>query len=244
MGPIWDSTVVVGAGRVGRTVAARLAGARLLGRGDDGDLAGCRLLLIATPDAVIEDVCRAVAPRLDPACAVVHFSGATSIRALATAPGPIACVHPLQTVDPERGPDQLEGAYAAVTGDREVGDPLARALGMTPFPLADEAKPAYHLASTIASNYLVTISAVAAGVLERAGLSREQAFRVLAPLQRRTLEVVDRPPTGPVARGDAATVAANLAAAGPDLEPLLRELVRATLPLVPPPSAEAISELL
>ena len=43
------STVVIGAGRVGRTVAARLVGARLAGRGATPDLAGCRLLLIATP---------------------------------------------------------------------------------------------------------------------------------------------------------------------------------------------------
>jgi predicted short-subunit dehydrogenase-like oxidoreductase (DUF2520 family) len=213
-------------------------------RGETAALGDCRLLLIATPDEAIEGVCRTLAPRLDPACAVVHFSGATSIRALAAAPGPVACVHPLQTVQPELGPDQLEGAYAAVTGDRDVGDPLARALGMTPFPLADEAKPVYHSASTVASNYLVTLTAVAAGLLERAGLDRAEAFRVLAPLQRRTLDVADRTPTGPVARGDATTVAANLAAAGPELEPLLRELVRATLPLVPPSSAARIAPLL
>src|SRR4051794_32272768 len=101
MGARWDSTVVVGAGRVGRTVGARLAGARLVRRGETAALGDCRLLLIATPDEAIEGVCRTLSPGLDPACAVVHFSGATSIRALAAAPGPVACVHPLQTVQPE-----------------------------------------------------------------------------------------------------------------------------------------------
>ena len=140
------TTVVIGAGRVGRTVAARLRGARLVGRGGRADLTGCSLLLIATPDAQIEPVCRALAPDLPADAGVVHFSGATSVRALDAASGPTACVHPLQTVWPELGPDQLEGAYAAVTGDQALGARLAADLGMTPFPLADEVKPVYHAA--------------------------------------------------------------------------------------------------
>jgi predicted short-subunit dehydrogenase-like oxidoreductase (DUF2520 family) len=237
-------TVVIGAGRVGRTVAARLEGARLFGRGRRPELAGCRLLLIATPDAAIEPVCRALAPSLDPGCAVVHLSGATSVHALDAARGPRACVHPLQTVWPDRGPDQLEGAYAAVTGDWDLGAALARDLGMTPFPLADEAKPVYHAASAFASNYLVTLTAVATGLLERAGIERDLALRALAPLQHRTVDVAGFPPTGPIARGDAGTVAAHLKAVGPELEQLYRELARATLPLVPSTSADAVRGLL
>jgi predicted short-subunit dehydrogenase-like oxidoreductase (DUF2520 family) len=238
------STVVIGAGRVGRRVAARLVGARLAGRGATPDLAGCRLLLIATPDAEIEPVCRALAPLLPAGAAVVHFSGATSVHALDAAPGPTACVHPLQTVSADAGPDQLEGAYAAVTGDLEVGERLARGLGMTPFPLADQAKPLYHAASAFASNYLVTLTQVAAGLLERSGVDRELALQALAPLQLRTLEVAGLPPTGPIARGDAGTVAAHLEAIGPELAPLYRALGRATLPLVSPASAAAVEPLL
>jgi predicted short-subunit dehydrogenase-like oxidoreductase (DUF2520 family) len=237
------TTVVIGAGRVGTVVAARL-GARLLARGEDPDLGGCRLLLIATPDSEIAQVCRALAPRLEPGAGVVHFSGATSISALDAAAGPRACVHPLQTVWPDRGPDQLEGAHAAVTGDWELGAGLARALGMTPFALADEAKPAYHAASVFASNYVVTLTHAAVSLLERAGLGREAALEALRPLQHRTVDVAGSPPTGPVARGDAATVAAHLRAVGPELEPLYRALGRATLPMVPPASAAAVRELL
>ena len=154
-------------------------------------------MLIATPDAEIERVCRALAPELDPEASVIHFSGATSVHALDAAPGPTACVHPMQTVWPELGRDQLEGAYAAVTGDAAVGDALAVQLGMVPFPLADDRKPLYHAASTFASNYLVTTTQVAVGLLERAGLDRELALRALRPLQDRTLDVAGRPPTGP-----------------------------------------------
>ena len=237
------STVVIGAGRVGTVVAARL-GARLFARGEDPALGGCRLLLIATPDAAIAEVCETLAPRLDAEAGVVHFSGGTSVAALAAAAGPRASVHPLQTVWPDRGPDQLEGAHAAVTGDWELGAGVAGALGMTPFALADEAKPAYHAASVFASNYVVTLTHAAVSLLERTGLEREAALAALRPLQHRTIDVAGSPPTGPIARGDAATVAAHLRAVGPELEPLYRALGRATLPIVPPASAAAVRELL
>jgi predicted short-subunit dehydrogenase-like oxidoreductase (DUF2520 family) len=242
--PVHTTTVVIGAGRVGTVIAARL-GARLVAHGEPADLRGCRLLAIATPDAAIAAVCAELAPRLEPGAGVVHFSGATSVEALAAAAaGARACVHPLQSVWPDRGPGQLEGAHAAVTGDWELGSGLARELGMIPFALADEAKPVYHAASVFASNYLVTLTHAAVALLERAGLEREAALTALRPLQHRTIEVAGLPPTGPIARGDAATVAAHLRVVGPELEPLYRALGRATLPLVSPTAAAAVSELL
>jgi predicted short-subunit dehydrogenase-like oxidoreductase (DUF2520 family) len=63
-------------------------------------------------------------------------------------------------------------------------------------------------------------------------------------LQERTLEVADRPPTGPIARGDADTVAAHMEAIGAELAPLYAALGRATLPIVPPASAAAVEHLL
>ena len=229
---------------MGRTVAARLRGARLLGRGQASQLNGCKRLLIATPDAAIAEVCADLAPNLDPGCAVIHFSGAVSVHALDAAPGPKACVHPIQTIDPVRGPDQLEGSFAAVFGDQEAGKRLARELGMTPFALADDAKPVYHAASIFASNYLVTLTAVAVGLLERSGMERSDALAALRPLQLRTVEVAGDPPTGPIARGDATTIEMHLEAIGPALRPLYRELGRATLPLVDRQSADAVRGLL
>ena len=80
--------------------------------------------------------------------------------------------------------------------------------------------------------------------MERSGVERSLALQALAPLQLRTVEVANRPPTGPIARGDAATVAAHLEAVGPELAPLYRALGRATLPLVDPVAAAAVEELL
>jgi predicted short-subunit dehydrogenase-like oxidoreductase (DUF2520 family) len=236
-------TVVIGAGRVGSVVAARL-GARAYGRGAEVALTGVRLVCFATPDGAIADACRALAPRLAADTAVVHFSGATSVHALGAAPGPKACVHPVQTVWADRGPDQLEGAHAAVTGDWHVGARLARDLGLEPFPLADDMKVLYHAAMVFASNYLVTVTATAVELLERTGLDRDLALRVLAPLQHRTVEVAGASPTGPIARGDAETVAAHIEAVGPELAPLYRALGRATLPLVDPASAATVRDLL
>lgn len=236
-------TVVIGAGRVGSVVAARL-GAQAYGRGRDVPLDGVERVCIATPDAAIAGVCRGLAPRLSANAAVIHFSGATSVQALDSAPGPTACVHPVQTVWPERGPGQLEGAYAAVTGDWDTGAGLARELGLEPFPLADEMKVLYHAAMVFASNYLVTITRTAVELLERSGVDRDLALRVLAPLQHRTVEVAGERPTGPIARGDAQTVAAHLDAIGPELGPLYRSLGRATLPLVDPRAAAALRDLL
>src|SRR6187551_447254 len=96
-------TVVIGAGRVGSVVAARLR-TQAYGRGEAVPLDGVGLVCIATPDGAIAEACRSLAPRLAEDVAVVHFSGATSVHALDSAPGPKACVHPVQTIWAERGP--------------------------------------------------------------------------------------------------------------------------------------------
>src|SRR5262249_32170669 len=163
-----------------------------------------------TPDAEIQPVCERLAPRLGASAAVIHFSGATSVHALDAARGPTACVHPLQTVWPELGPDQLETAYAAGTGDATSRNHLALERGTPPSPRANKNNPTSPAASRSASNYLITTSDVAAELLERAGLERHLAVAALRPLQERTLLVVGRPPTGPIARGDAGTVAAHI----------------------------------
>jgi predicted short-subunit dehydrogenase-like oxidoreductase (DUF2520 family) len=115
---------------------------------------------------------------------------------------------------------------------------------MIPFALADAAKPVYHAASVFASNYLVTLTHAAVSLLGQAGLEREMALMALRPLQHRSVDVAGLPPTGPIARGDAATIAAHLDAVSPELAPLYRALGRATLPLVSPAAADAVRGVL
>src|ERR687895_745370 len=78
---------------------------------------------------------------------VAHVSGATPLAALDPHVRRFS-LHPLQTFTRERGPEQLDGAFAAVTADadeaRELGFELARLLGLAPFALADSMRDAYH----------------------------------------------------------------------------------------------------
>jgi predicted short-subunit dehydrogenase-like oxidoreductase (DUF2520 family) len=113
---------------------------------------------------------------------------------------------------------------------------LARTLGMTPFEIDDEGRAAYHAAASVASNFTVTLLAAAERIAAGAGLSPAEARLLLAPLVRRTVESVaelgpEQALTGPVARGDEATVDAQRRAveeSAPQLLDLFDELVRHT----------------
>jgi predicted short-subunit dehydrogenase-like oxidoreductase (DUF2520 family) len=107
---------------------------------------------------------------------------------------------------------------------------------MTPFGIDDEGRAAYHAAASVASNFTVTLLAAAERVAAGAGLAPHEARALLAPLVRRTVESVaeldpERALTGPVARGDHATVEAHRRAledVAPELLDLFDELVRHT----------------
>jgi predicted short-subunit dehydrogenase-like oxidoreductase (DUF2520 family) len=215
-----DSIQVVGAGRVGAAVAGRLRE-----RGVDLDAAAPELVVLCVPDGAIAEV----AATLAPGPWVAHVSGATPLAAL----DPHArrfVLHPLQTFVRWRGPEQLDGAFAAIRSEsdiaQELGFELARLLGLEPFALAEEAAPLYHAGASVASNFLVTLQRDASTLLERAGAPPE----ALLPLMRRTLEN-DFELTGPIARGDWASVERQRAAletAAPELAPLFDALVTAT----------------
>jgi predicted short-subunit dehydrogenase-like oxidoreductase (DUF2520 family) len=213
---------VIGRGRVGGAVSARLDERGLL-----GDQADCDLVLLCVPDAAIAGVARTI-----PAGPwVAHVSGATPLASLAPHTARFS-VHPLQTFTRARGAEQLDGAWAAVTADtaaaRAAGYALADTLGLSPFDLADDRRVLYHAGAVIASNYLVTLHRAAVRALAAAGAPAE----ALVPLMRRTIDNgFDL--TGPIARGDRAIVEAHLAALRrdlPDLEPLYRTLAEATTP--------------
>jgi predicted short-subunit dehydrogenase-like oxidoreductase (DUF2520 family) len=169
---------------------------------------------------------------------VGHTSGATPLSALAHAGVAAFGLHPLQTVaHPEV---RFEGVGAAVAGSTPealaFAGALAERLGMTPFEIDDDGRAAYHAAASVASNFLVTLQAAAETIAGGAGLEPEQARALFGPLVRQTVEnIAELGPeaalTGPVVRGDEATVAAQRAAveeAAPELVDLFDELVRRT----------------
>jgi predicted short-subunit dehydrogenase-like oxidoreductase (DUF2520 family) len=211
---------VIGAGRVGSAIAARLRE-----RGLDLDAGDPELVLLCVPDRAIAEVAAATAP----GPWLAHVSGATPLAALEPHERRFG-LHPLQTFTRDRGAEQLDGAFAAITAEtdeaRRIGDWLARLLGLEPFPLADTQRATYHAGAAIASNYLVTLRRAAGSLLEAAGAPPE----ALDPLMRRTIENGFEL-TGPIARGDWDTVAAHVAALHeqhPELEPVYRVLAEAT----------------
>jgi predicted short-subunit dehydrogenase-like oxidoreductase (DUF2520 family) len=183
------------------------------------------LVLIATPDDAIEPTCEAIVEGagVTTGAVVCHASGATSLVALAAAEAvgaTVLSIHPLQTF-PDVGSaiERLAGCPMAVTArtdpGADLGWQLALDAGGRPFRLADDAKPLYHAAAVIASNYLVAITALARDVGSAAGL--DDPVRLFAPLQGTTLANVssmgpERALTGPAVRGDAGTIDRHLVA--------------------------------
>jgi predicted short-subunit dehydrogenase-like oxidoreductase (DUF2520 family) len=215
------SVNVIGRGRVGSALAARLEE-----RGVELCANGAELTLLCVPDTAIRDVARGLSPGQG---WIAHVSGATPLSALDPHTRRFS-VHPLQTFTRSRGPEQLDGAWAAVTAETDEARgqalELAHTLGLEPFELDDADRPLYHAGAAMASNFLVTLHDAAAGLLAAAGAPPE----ALEPLMRRTIDN-DFELTGPIERGDWATVEAHRKAireARPDLEPLYDLLAEAT----------------
>ncbi|MEA2449164.1 MAG: hypothetical protein QOG63_1096 [Thermoleophilaceae bacterium] len=227
------SIALVGRGRVGRTLATalRAAGYRAAdpcGRGEPPS--GADAILLCVPDAEIPAAAAAVAGA---APYVGHTSGATPLSALEPAGGEAFGLHPLQTI-PAGGAD-LRGCGAGVAGSTPAALELARAmatrLGMVPFELRDSQRAAYHAAASIASNFLVTLEWAAQSVAARAGVDAP-----FGPLARTAVEnwIAAGPHaalTGPIARGDEATVAAQreaVAGAAPEFVAMFDALAERT----------------
>jgi predicted short-subunit dehydrogenase-like oxidoreductase (DUF2520 family) len=199
---MFESITVIGAGRVGSAIAARLRerGAAVRENGD--------LRLLCVPDRAIAEVARSI----EPGPWVAHVSGGTPLAALDPHTTRFS-VHPLQTFTLARGPEQIDGAWGALTAEDDDGFArarwLAELLGLRPFTLADEHRGAYHAGASIASNFLVTLYRAAAALVAEAGAPPE----ALVPLMTRTIEN-DFELTGPISRGDWETVERHRAALG------------------------------
>ncbi len=229
---------VVGAGRAGGALGLALERVGWtveppLGRGDDltGAAHGVDLLVLAAPDRAIGEVAAGIDP--DPDTVVVHLAGSLGLDVLAGHARP-AALHPLVALpDAETGADRLTGgAWFAVAGDplveQVVGD-----LGGQAFTVADEDRTRYHAAAVIASNHLVALL----GQVERVA-PRGVPLEAFLALVRGTVDnVAALGPaaalTGPVARGDWATVERHVAALPEDERPAYEAMVAQARRLAP-----------
>ena len=244
----------------GRTKAEGWLGGHALSRLSDIVALDPDVYVLSVPDQAVPEVAAELGAllatrgqRRDPRPPVVlHTSGATPVAALRScerAGAIVLAFHPLQTfTDPLTGQHRFFGTAVAVTPSppqqdspaAAFGFSLAGALGARPFILDDDKRGLYHAAATIACNYLVTLEHSAERLFVEAGLPEGEALSLFLPLVRATLDNIERQGTvaaltGPLSRGDLATVSRHLqalAAGAPYLLPTYRALGLATLDLV------------
>jgi predicted short-subunit dehydrogenase-like oxidoreductase (DUF2520 family) len=232
---------IIGAGRMGRGLglALRAAGVEVtvLGRmrhPEDSQRAG--LVIIAVPDDAIGVVAADLAREeaISASQVVLHLSGLLdrlALHALAQTGAALGSFHPLQSVaDPPSAAARLRGAFAGLEGDDRAlaaGERLAAVLGMRAVRLAPGGKAAYHAGAVFASNYVVVLASVAEKLARRAGVAPSEAGALYLPLLQGSVANLALGPaaalTGPIRRGDAASVQRHLAV----LEPADRALYRA-----------------
>ncbi|MDO9444644.1 MAG: DUF2520 domain-containing protein [Dehalococcoidia bacterium] len=209
-------------------------------------LARSETVFLAVPDRAVAEVAAALAWRRGQAA--VHHSGALGLDVLAaaTARGAVAgCLHPLQTfpagVRPQGALALFDGVVCGVEAPEPLGgrlEALTARLGARAVRLEGVDRALYHAAAVFASNDVVALMAAAARTWVLAGLPAKSAREALAPLLLASARNVaalplERALTGPIARGDVATVERHLAAltAAPDLAALYRALAAELLAL-------------
>jgi predicted short-subunit dehydrogenase-like oxidoreductase (DUF2520 family) len=251
----WLTVGVIGAGRVGPVLGAALAAAghrvsattagshpdRVRALLPDATVlttsevarAATDLLLIAVPDDALAGVVANLPIR--PGQVVAHTSGAHGLAVLGQRPG--LALHPAMTITGEPADlDRLPGSSYGVTAPDELrpfATRLVADLGGTVEWVAEPARPLYHAALAHGANHLVTLVNEAADQLRAAGVREPAAL--LAALLRAALDnalrLGDAALTGPVARGDAGTVAGHLrvlADVAPESVAAYRALARRT----------------
>lgn len=225
-------------------------------------VAAADLVFLTVPDDAIQDVCDQLVWRSG--IAVVHCSGALSSSVLESARrqgAQVGSFHPLQTFsgavnDADLIPGSTIGIEAGPPLDDVLVD-LAVTIGGHPLRLTAESKPLYHAAAVMASNYVVTLMALAADLCSEFGVNRPDAVRALLPLLKGAVTNIERRGlpealTGPIARGDVETVLRHVRALTVANEPIAsvyRALAEPTVAVArergqaPPDALDAIEEL-
>nr|HEX4314083.1 DUF2520 domain-containing protein [Kofleriaceae bacterium] len=205
-----------------------------------------RVVILAVRDAVIGDVAAMLVGTglVGKRHVLLHCAGAASAAELLGGVrdkvGGIGTLHPLAAIaDGRTAMRALKGGVFGIEGDdagRAAADKLVEALGGVVLHLDSTQMASYHAAAALASNYIVAALDAAAAVLAQAGVSAERAAQALVPLARGAIDNVAARGTaggltGPVRRGDAATVQRHLDAlrAQPELGEIYRALARRAL---------------
>lgn len=210
---------------------------------EDSWSANAAVTFICVPDDVIAQTAKQLANnRSWEGKIVAHTSGikpASALQPLSPKGAYLMSFHPMQTFSRHAG-NSFENIYIGLEGNEKaisIGLGIAKDLGSIGWVLQTDHKARYHLAASIASNYLTTVVSTACDVLETIGLTRNEAIALLRPLVTQTCtNVTDTLPeqalTGPAARGDIHTLNGHLEAIKghlPHLDTFYRLLLAETL---------------
>ena len=158
------------------------------------------IVFITTPDGKIEETCKTIASNngFKEKAIVLHCSGSLPSTILLTAGdrgATIGSVHPLQSfASPKLSGNPFDGIIMAVEGEKEAietGRVLAKDLGAVFIKILTESKTLYHASAVVASNYLVTLMGFAFDLIGKAGISENDAMKVLKPLITGTLANIE-----------------------------------------------------
>ena len=191
----------------------------------DAQLEGALHEIVSAPRAGDTGIgAAATRPPSVPRPVVLHVSGSSTplalddLRAQGHAAGTF---HPLVPIaEPAHAGERLRGAWIGLDGDAaaiDAGRALARHLGASTLVIPAGEKARYHAAAVFASNFPPVLAAMAGELMHATGVSRSDARSAVTALLRASVaNLHEGEPvsvlTGPIARGDAATVRAHLAA--------------------------------
>lgn len=210
---------------VNRSLPVASASVAFIGSGeavaDLAHLQAAEVTMLSVADDQIEATCDALAARglFQRGSIVFHCSGAKASNLLASASAAgasVASLHPVASfADVARLADHFEGTICSLEGDEQALQVLLAALQAIQarvVQISAANKLLYHAGSVFASNYLVTLMETALQTYQAAGIPAEMAKAMAEPLARQSLENVFQMGTaaaltGPIARGDMATVA-------------------------------------
>ncbi len=208
-----DSRIaIVGRGRAGHAfaAAARAAGMDVYGPvGRDLAIPFPMTTLLCVPDSAIAEV----AQRIPVGMPVGHCSASQGLAVLN--PHEAFSFHPLLSLQGEHS--TFANAWAAVDGTtpraRALSESLATRFEMRVIHVPADKRALYHASASVAANYLVTLEDTAERLASECGVPRE----ALLPLVTTALKAWSQSGfanaiTGPVARGDEATVAVQRSA--------------------------------
>jgi predicted short-subunit dehydrogenase-like oxidoreductase (DUF2520 family) len=203
--------------------AIRFIGAGTAAVGLSRRILASTCILIATPDAAIEEIANDLA-RIGgeelKGQVVLHTSGALDssvLHAVRACGASVGSMHPLQTFNGVTVPP-LEGKLFAIEGDAmavRMARRIARALGAAPSQIEPRNKPLYHAAGALAAGHALVVVEASVQLLMSLGMKRSESVRALLPMTRQVLQNYERLGpraawTGPLARGDSQVVAKHL----------------------------------